>query len=86
MGVDAATEEVILALLARLRHDGRVVLIVDHDLTRAAKAYDRLLLLNQRPVAFGPPAQVLTREALRVTYAGRLVALEEVGAVGEVRS
>jgi manganese/zinc/iron transport system ATP- binding protein len=86
MGVDAATEEAILALLARLRHDGRAVLIVDHDLTRAANAYDRLLLLNQRPVAFGPPAQALTREALRVTYAGRLVALEEVGTVGEVRS
>lgn len=82
MGVDAATEQTILALLLRLRAEGKAVLIVDHDLTRAAETYDRVLLLNQRLVAFGPPAQVLTPDLLRITYGGRLTPLESLGARG----
>jgi manganese/zinc/iron transport system ATP- binding protein len=80
MGVDAATEQTILALLTRLRAEGRAILIVDHDLSRAGETYDRVLLLNQRLVAFGPPAQVLTPHLLRVTYGGRLTPLESLGA------
>lgn len=82
MGVDAATEQAILGLLAHLRREGKTVLIVDHDLARAGEAYDRLLLLNQRLVAFGPPAQVLMPELLRVTYGGRLTPLERLGGPG----
>lgn len=82
MGVDAATEQTILALLRRLRAEGKAVLIVDHGLTRAAETYDRVLLLNQRLVAFGPPAQVLTPDLLRITYGGRLTPLESLGARG----
>lgn len=82
MGVDAATEQTILALLRRLRAEGKAALIVDHDLTRAAETYDRVLLLNQRLVAFGPPAQVLTPDLLRITYGGRLTPLESLGARG----
>lgn len=82
MGVDAATEQTILALLRRLSGEGKAVLIVDHDLTRAAETYDRVLLLNQRLVAFGPPAQVLVPDLLRITYGGRLTPLESLGARG----
>ncbi|MDR7555124.1 MAG: metal ABC transporter ATP-binding protein [Armatimonadota bacterium] len=83
MGVDAATEQAILATLQRLRAEGKTALIVDHDLTRAgAGTYDRVLLLNQRLVAYGPPAEVLTTEVLRTTYAGRLTPLERLGTPG----
>ncbi len=82
MGVDAATEATILELLRRLRAEGKAVLIVDHDLARAAETCDRVMLLNQRLVAFGPPAQVLTPGLLRVTYGGRLTPLESLGARG----
>lgn len=83
IGVDAATEQTIIALLQRLRQEGRTVLIVDHDLSRAAEAYDRILLVNQRLVAFGPPSQVLTQELLRTTYGGRLTPLEVLGVAGQ---
>lgn len=79
MGVDATTEQTILALLQRLRAEGKAVLIVDHDLARAGETYDRVMLLNQRLVAFGPPLEVLAPDFLRVTYAGRLTPLETLG-------
>ncbi len=79
MGVDAATEQMILALLRRVRAEGKAVMIADHDLVRAGENYDRVLLLNQRLVAFGPPSQVLVADLLRVTYAGRLIPLETLG-------
>jgi ABC-type Mn2+/Zn2+ transport system ATPase subunit len=76
VGVDAATERAIFLLLDRLRDEGRAVLVVDHDLQRAAGHYDRLALLNQRLVAFGTPQAVFTPDLLRATYAGRLSLLE----------
>ncbi|MDQ7828023.1 MAG: metal ABC transporter ATP-binding protein [Armatimonadota bacterium] len=83
IGVDAATEATILALLPRLRTEGRTVLVVDHDLVRVRETYDRVLLLNQRLVAAGPPGAVLTEDLLRATYGGRLAPLEAmVGAEG----
>jgi len=82
VGVDAATERAIFLLLSRLRDGGKTVLVVDHDLHRAAGQYDRLALLNQRLVAFGPPQAVLTPDLLRATYAGRLSLLEALGVGG----
>ena len=82
VGVDAATERAIFLLLGRLRSDGKTVLVVDHDLHRATGQYDRLALLNQRLVAFGPPQAVLTPDLLRATYAGRLSLLEALGVGG----
>jgi ABC-type Mn2+/Zn2+ transport system ATPase subunit len=76
VGVDAATEETIYALLDRLREEGRTVVVATHDLNRAQTAFDRLLLLNQRVVAYGPPAEVFRPDLLQRTYGGRLTLLE----------
>jgi manganese/zinc/iron transport system ATP- binding protein len=76
VGVDAATEETIYALLDRLRKEGRTVVVATHDLNRAQTAFDRLLLLNQRVVAYGPPAEVFRPDLLQRTYGGRLTLLE----------
>jgi ABC-type Mn2+/Zn2+ transport system ATPase subunit len=84
VGVDAATERAIFLLLDRLRDEGKAILVVDHDLNRAAGHYDRLALLNQRLVAFGTPQAVFTPDLLRATYAGRLSLLEAL-AVGRTR-
>jgi manganese/zinc/iron transport system ATP- binding protein len=77
VGVDASTEEVIHETLARLRQQGRTVLVIDHDLSDVSR-YDRVALLNGRLVAYGPPAEVFTRENLRRTYGGRLIFLDRV--------
>lgn len=76
VGVDAATEETIYALLDRLREEGRTVVVATHDLSRAQTAFDRLLLLNQHVVAYGPAAEVFRPDLLQRTYGGRLTLLE----------
>jgi len=73
-GVDAATEEVIVALLKRLRDAGRTVIVVHHDLTTVRSYFDWLVMLNVRIVAQGPVARVYTPENLRATY-GRQLAM-----------
>jgi manganese/zinc/iron transport system ATP- binding protein len=78
VGVDAATEAAIIALLQELKSSGKTVLVVHHDLSSAREYFDSLLLLNMRLVAFGPTAEVFTPEILQTTYGGRLTILSEV--------
>jgi ABC-type Mn2+/Zn2+ transport system ATPase subunit len=69
-GVDESTQAVILDLLSDLRGAGQVVVMSTHDLAQAAEVCDRLCLLNGRVVAFGPPHEVLTSEALVRAWGG----------------
>jgi manganese/zinc/iron transport system ATP- binding protein len=78
-GVDARSQEQIFAVLAGLRAEGRLVVVVHHDLRTAAEWFDRVALVDMRLVAAGPTAAVLTPENLRRTYAGRIELLEELG-------
>ena len=76
-GVDAASAEVLAALIDRLAAEGRGVLIATHDVDQA-RGFDRVLCLNGRQVAFGAP-DVLTRSVLEETYGGAIVAVPEGG-------
>ena len=75
-GVDAATEKAIFALIDQMADEGRSLLIVNHDLSILGN-FDRVMLLNQRVIAFGPPDDVVTEDNLRATYGGRLSLLDE---------
>jgi ABC-type Mn2+/Zn2+ transport system ATPase subunit len=73
-GVDQPSAELLDRLLDSLAAEGRGVLIATHDLEQARR-WDRVLCLNRRQIAFGPPEQVLTRAVLEETYGGEIVAL-----------
>ena len=49
-------------------------MVATHDMEQT-RAWDRVLCLNRRQVAFGPPGDVLTREVLERTYGGSIVML-----------
>lgn len=77
-GVDAATEAAIITLLQEMRENGKTVVVVHHDLQTAPEYFDMLMLLNMRLVAFGPTAEVFTKEILQKTYGGKLTILSEI--------
>lgn len=78
VGVDAATEAAIVSILHELRHRGKTILVVHHDLPTAQTYFDMLMLLNMRLVAFGPTEEVFTEALLQKTYGGRLTILSKV--------
>ncbi len=73
-GVDIPSAELITSLVDELADDGRALLITTHDVEQA-RGWDRVLCLNLRAVAFGPPDDVLTLEVLEETYGGSIVTL-----------
>lgn len=59
----------VMGLLRDLAREGRLVVVVLHDLALAARYCDRLLLMKDgRILAAGDPATVLTRETLAEAY------------------
>jgi manganese/iron transport system ATP-binding protein/manganese/zinc/iron transport system ATP- binding protein len=77
-GVDPASAEGIAALFDELRDEGRTLLVSSHDI-ESARRYDRVLCLNHRQVAYGPPQETLTREVLEETYGSEIVVIEAGG-------
>jgi ABC-type Mn2+/Zn2+ transport system ATPase subunit len=66
-GLDVAGRELLSVALAEERARGAAVVVCTHDITDALEA-ERALLLSRRVVANGPPADVLTREAVLETF------------------
>jgi manganese/iron transport system ATP-binding protein/manganese/zinc/iron transport system ATP- binding protein len=75
-GVDPSSAEVIRAALESLRDEGRLVIEASHDIEQARRA-DRVICLNGRVVADGPPSEVLTDATLRETYAADLAVISD---------
>jgi len=71
-GLDLPSQEAILQILAAFRRQGLTVLVATHDLKQAAEHFRRILLLNRRLVADGPPAVALTPERLMLAYGSQL--------------
>jgi ABC-type Mn2+/Zn2+ transport system ATPase subunit len=80
IGVDRPSEELLERLIAELAGEGRGILVSTHDIDQA-RACDRVLCLNRRQIAFGPPAATLTQDVLEATYGDAIVALGEAGAI-----
>jgi len=71
-GLDSVSAERLEGLLVRLAGEGRALLIATHDVEQARR-WDRVLCLNGRQVAFGPPAATLSLQVLEETYGADLV-------------
>jgi len=75
-GVDAASEQAIFALIDDIRQLGKTVLVVNHDLSILDR-FDRVMMINQRLIAYGPPGEVANEDNLAATYGGRLSLLDQ---------
>lgn len=78
-GVDATAEQEILDALDLLHQQGITVLLATHDLGKAARHFDKLLLLNRYVIAYGTAAEVLRPENLQQAYGGAIGVFEQDG-------
>jgi ABC-type Mn2+/Zn2+ transport system ATPase subunit len=76
-GVDLPTQDLLTDLFARLCAAGRTVVYATHDLARAARSSDRVLLVNGTVVAAGAPDAVMTAANLRSAFGGQAVLVPE---------
>ncbi len=75
-GLDAPSQQAILDILDLVKARGVTALVSTHDLDLAAKHFDRMMLLNRRVVAFGPPERVFTPDILIEAYGGHVHTLK----------
>lgn len=74
-GIDAVSQELLLAALSAQRAAGATVVMSTHDLTLAHLTCDGVCLLNRHQIAFGPTQSTLNPERLGRTYGGRALQL-----------
>ena len=68
VGVDVASEEKIIAILKELRDNGKTVVVVHHDLSKASDYFDELILLNKELIEYGIVEKVFQPEVMRRAY------------------
>jgi ABC-type Mn2+/Zn2+ transport system ATPase subunit len=75
-GVDMATREAALEVLAGLREHEVTVLVSTHDLDLAKDRFDEVVLLSRRLIAAGDPATVFTEQNLHAAFGGQMVVVD----------
>jgi len=68
VGVDITSEETIISVLKQLRNQGKTVVVVHHDLSKAADYFDQLILLNKELIEYGEVAKVFAPEIIGRAY------------------
>ena len=71
-GLDTPSQQAVLSILDGLRTRGIGILVATHDLGQVAQMYDRILLLNRRLIADGPPDQLMNSRMLGRAYGSHL--------------
>jgi anchored repeat-type ABC transporter ATP-binding subunit len=74
-GVDVTTQQNLFELIAQFRERDCAVLVATHDLNTVMGNFDRVLCLNRRVIAYGPPEEVFNAAVLSETFGRQLVVL-----------
>ena len=61
-------ENIIFEIFHELREQGKIVMVVSHDLGKSIKNYSDILLLNKKMIAFGRREEVWNQRNLDITY------------------
>jgi len=81
VGVDMTTEEHIIKILKRLASEDKTLLVVHHDLSTVDSYFDKVILLNQRMIAYGDTESTFTKENIAKAYGGQLPILHKTGMI-----
>lgn len=67
-GLDLVSADQLLGLFTRLASQGRIVLLITHDLLSAQSSCDTICLLNRTCIASGSPQELLATSAWQQTF------------------
>ncbi|MBK8092745.1 MAG: metal ABC transporter ATP-binding protein [Verrucomicrobiaceae bacterium] len=67
-GLDKPAQDNLARLMRELTREGRLLIASHHDLQTAPAIFDDVLLIRKTQVAYGPVAQALSRENVRLAY------------------
>jgi manganese transport system ATP-binding protein len=79
VGIDMSSEETIISLLKELRNEGKTVVVVHHDLSKASEYFNELILLNKKLIHCGKVDEVLRPEVILKAYEGQFSFLGGMG-------
>src|SRR5699024_345110 len=77
VGVDDSREKTIIRVLKELRGQGKTVIVVHHDLSKAEEYFDDLILMNKELVKADETKKVLEPETLTKAYKSQLPFLKK---------
>ena len=83
VGVDMTTEERIIEILKKLAAQGKTLLVVHHDLSSAPEYFNKIILLNQRLIAYGDTETTFIKENIKKAYGAQLTILHKTGLIGK---
>lgn len=71
-GVDTTAEQEIMDTLNILTDNGITILLATHNMEKASTAFDQILLLKKRLLAFGTPQEVMQPDILMQAFGGAI--------------
>ena len=80
VGIDIASEETIVQILKDLCRQGKTVIVVHHDLSKANDYFHQLILLNKELIGYGSVDKIFKPEVIKKAYNGQFAFLTEIGA------
>lgn len=78
-GVDVRTRQEVLDLLELITRRGIGVVLTTHDLNGVAAHLPRVVCVNHRVIADGPPVEVLTTSNMAETFGAEMEIIEHAG-------
>ncbi|MGB3757162.1 MAG: metal ABC transporter ATP-binding protein [Rivularia sp. (in: cyanobacteria)] len=75
VGIDKSTEDIMFDIFNELRRDGKMLILITHDLGETLAQCDSLLLLNKHIIADGSMKEVVTTENLQRAYGNNILFL-----------
>lgn len=79
VGVDVSSEETIVNILKELCRQGKTVIVVHHDLSKAHDYFNLLILLNKELISYGTVEEVFKPEVIAKAYKGQFAFMNEIG-------
>lgn len=68
VGIDVASEKMIIELLKSLRDEGKTIFVVHHDLSKVEQYFDEIILINKRLIKVGPVREVIQTDLMKEAY------------------